>query len=232
VVDLIGSEAAEPQAVLGKTPNLAARLQAFAEPDAVVIAEDTRRLIGGLFDDDDLGTVMLKGFDAPVRAWRLLREGKAESRFEAFHVAAAHAVGWARGGARAAGAPLAACQVGVALLAGEPGIGKSRLIAALQERIEGEPHTRLRYFCSPHHQDSALYPFIAQLQRTVEFEREDTPQHRLNKLQAGLSPALPSDEDIAILAELLSIPTGERYLPIALTPAKEREVLRRPVSAA
>jgi hypothetical protein len=235
VGDLIGSEAAEPQAVLGETPNLAARLQAFAEPDSVVIAEDTRRLIGGLFDYEDLGAVMLKGFAAPVRAWRVLREGKAESRFEAFHVAAlTPLVGreeelellvhhWRR--ARSGTGQ-------VALLAGEPGIGKSRLIAALQERIEGEPHTRLRYFCSPHHQDSALYPFVAQLQRTVEFEREDTPQHRLNKLQAVLSPALPPDEDIAILAELLSIPTGERYLPIALTPAKEREVLRRPVSAA
>jgi class 3 adenylate cyclase/predicted ATPase len=226
VGDLIGSEAAEPQAVLGETPNLAARLQALAEPDGVVIADDTRRLIGGLFDYEDLGAVMLKGFAAPVRAWRVLREGTAESRFEAFHAAAlTPLVGreeelellvqhWQR-------ARTGTSQV--VLLAGEPGIGKSRLVAALQERIEAEPHTRLRYFCSPHHQDSPLYPFIAQLQRTLEFEREDTPEHRLNKLQAVLAPALPPDEDIAILAELLSIPTGGRYLPIALTPQRKKE---------
>jgi class 3 adenylate cyclase/predicted ATPase len=226
VGDLIGSEAAEPQAVLGETPNLAARLQALAEPDGVVIADDTRRLIGGLFDYEDLGAVMLKGFGAPVRAWRVLREGMAESRFEAFHAAAlTPLVGrekelellvqhWQR--ARTGTGQ-------VVLLAGEPGIGKSRLVAALQERIEGEPHIRLRYFCSPHHQDSPLYPFIAQLQRTLEFEREDAPEHRLNKLQAVLSPAVPPDEDIAILAELLSIPTGERYLPIVLTPQRKKE---------
>src|SRR6266702_4734025 len=222
VGDLIGSEAAEAQAVVGETPNLAARLQALAEPDGVVIAEDTRRLIGGLFDYQDLGEVTLKGFAAPVRAWRVLREGTAESRFEALHAAAlTPLVGreeelellvqhWQR--ARTGTGQ-------VVLLAGEAGIGKSRLVAALQEHIEGGPHTRLRYFCSPHHQDSALYPFIAQLQRTVDFERKDTP----DKLQAVLSPALPPDEDVAILAELLSIPTGERYLPIALTPQRKKD---------
>src|SRR6266702_1724914 len=226
VGDLIGSEATEPQAVLGETPNLAARLQALAEPDGVVIAEDTRRLIGGLFDYEDLGAVTLKGFAAPVRAWRVLREGTAESRFEALHAAAlTPLVGreeelellvqhWQR--ARTGTGQ-------VVLLAGEPGIGKSRLVTALQERIQGEPHTRLRYFCSPHHQDSSLYPFIAQLQRAASFEREDTPGARLDKLRALLSPASPPDEDGAILAELLSIPTGARCLPMALTPQRKKE---------
>jgi class 3 adenylate cyclase/predicted ATPase len=226
VGDLIGSEAAEAQAVVGETPNLAARLQALAEPDGVVIAEDTRRLIGGLFDYHDLGAVTLKGFAAPVRAWRVLREGTAESRFEALHAAAlTPLVGreeelellarcWRRAG-KGTGQ--------VVLLAGEAGIGKSRLVAALQERIESEPHTRLRYFCSPHHQDSALYPFIARLQRTAGFDREDTPGTRLDKLRALLSPAAPPDEDVAILAELLSIPAGDRYLPIAVTPQRKKE---------
>jgi class 3 adenylate cyclase/predicted ATPase len=226
VGDLIGSEAAEAQAVLGETPNLAARLQALAEPDGVVIAEDTRRLIGGLFDYEDLGAVTLKGFAAPVRAWRVLREGTAESRFEALHPAVLTPLvgrqeelallerGWRR--ARTGTGQ-------VVLLAGEAGIGKSRLVAALQERIEREPHTCLRYFCSPHHQESALYPFIAQLQRAAGFEREDTPWAKLDKLRALLSPASPPDEDVAILAELLSIPTGDQYLPITLTPQQKKE---------
>jgi class 3 adenylate cyclase/predicted ATPase len=226
VGDLIGSEAAEAQAVVGETPNLAARLQALAEPDGVVIAEDTRRLIGGLFDYQDLGAVTLKGFAAPVRAWRVLREGTAESRFEALHAAALTPLVGREEELELLGRRWRRAQTGtgqVVLLAGEPGIGKSRLVAALQERIEGEPHTRLRYFCSPHHQDSALHPFIAQLQRTAGFEREDTPEARLDKLRAVLSPALPPDEDVAVLAELLSIPTGDRYPPIALTPQRKKE---------
>ena len=108
------------------------------------------------------------------------------------------------------------------LLSGEPGIGKSRLIAALHERIENEPHTRIRYFCSPHRQDSALHPFIAQLERAAGFEREDTPERKLDKL-AMLAPAPPEDE--ALLAELLSLPTEGRLPPLQLTPSIRR---RRP----
>ncbi|WP_244443129.1 AAA family ATPase [Bradyrhizobium sp. Ai1a-2] len=226
VGDLIGSEAAEPLAVLGETPNLAARLQALAEPDGVVIAEDTRRLIGGLFDYEDLGAVTLKGFAAPVRAWRVLCEGTAASRFEALHPAVLTPLvgreeelarlerGWRR-------ARTGAGQV--VLLGGEAGIGKSRLVAALQECIEGEPHTCLRYFCSPHHQESALYPFTAQLQRAAGFERDDTPRAKLDKLRALLSPASPSDEDVAILAEFLSIPTDDHCPPITLSPQQKKE---------
>ena len=190
VGDLIGSEATEMQAVLGETPNLAARLQALAEPDGVVIAEDTRRLIGGLFDYQDLGPVTLKGFAAPVRAWRVLREGTTESRFEALHAAVLTPLVGREEELELLGRCWDRARTGtgqVVLLAGEAGIGKSRLVAALQEHIEGEPHTRLRYFCSPRHQDSALYPFIAQLQRTAGFEREDTPGIRLDKLRATLS---------------------------------------------
>ncbi|QIO32290.2 ATP-binding protein [Bradyrhizobium sp. 1(2017)] len=225
VGDLIGSEATETLAVLGETPNLAARLQALAEPDGVVIAEDTRRLIGGLFDYEDLGAVTLKGFVAPVHAWRVLREGTAESRFEALHPAVLPLVGREEELARLEQAwRRARTGTGqVMLLAGEAGIGKSRLVAALQERIEREPHTCLRYFCSPHHQESALYPFIAQLQRAAGFEREDTPRSKLDKLQALLSPASPPDGDVAIFAELLSIPPGNQYLPLFLTPQQKKE---------
>src|SRR5262249_19107362 len=109
----------------------------------------------------------------------------------------------------------------VVLLSGEPGIGKSRLAQALGERLGGEPHTRLRYFCSPHHQDSALYPSIAQLERAAGFRREDTVEQRLEKLEAVL--ALGTDdlrESVPLLADLLSIPTGDRYPPLNLTPQK------------
>jgi predicted ATPase len=105
----------------------------------------------------------------------------------------------------------------VVLLSGEPGIGKSRLTAALHERIEHEPHTRMRYFCSPHHQDSALHPIIAQLERAAGFEREDTPERKLDKL-AALTPASP--EEGALLAELLSLPTEGRFPPVQLTPRR------------
>ncbi|MGY4625394.1 ATP-binding protein [Bradyrhizobium sp. USDA 4486] len=226
VGDLIGSEAAEAQAVLGETPNLAARLQALAEPDGVVIAEDTRRLIGGLFDYENLGAVTLKGFAAPVRAWRVLHEGTAESRFEALHPSVlAPLVGREEELARLERSWRSA-RAGtgkVILLVGEAGIGKSRLVAALQERVEQEPHTCLRYFCSPHHQESALYPFTAQLQRAAGFDREDTPRAKLDKLRALLSPALPPDEDVAILAEMLSIPNDNLYLPVTSTPEQKKE---------
>ncbi|MEY9128494.1 adenylate/guanylate cyclase domain-containing protein [Bradyrhizobium yuanmingense] len=226
VGDLIGSEAAEAQAVLGETPNLAARLQALAEPDGVVIPEDTRRLIGGLFDYENLGAVTLKGFAAPVQAWRVLREGTAESRFAALHPSVlAPLVGREEDLARLERSwRHARAGTGqVMLLVGEAGIGKSRLVAALQERIEREPHTCLRYFCSPHHQESALYPFIAQLQRAAGFDREDTPTTKLDKLRALLSPALSPNEDAAILAEFLSIPNDNLYLPVTSTPQQKKE---------
>jgi hypothetical protein len=157
VGDLTGSGSAQEQAVVGETPNLAARLQGLAEPNTVVIAEGTRRLLGNLFELEDLGAKDLKGITDPVRAWAALRASSAEGRFEALHTAGLTAlVGreeelelvlrrWSR----------AKTGEGQAvLLSGEAGIGKSRLTAALLEKLTGEPHTRLRYFCSPQHTDS------------------------------------------------------------------------------
>ena len=161
VGDLIGEGSAQEQSVVGETPNLAARLQALAEPDAVVIAAGTRRLVGDLFEYRDLGAVEVKGIAAPVPAWQVLRPSAVASRFEALRGSAlSRLVGrdeeidlllrrWAR--AKAGDGQ-------VVLISGEPGIGKSRLTAALAERLHAEPHLRLRYFCSPYHQDSALYP--------------------------------------------------------------------------
>ena len=111
----------------------------------------------------------------------------------------------------------------VALISGEPGIGKSRLTAALSEHIGSEPHTRLRYFCSPHHQDSALYPFIAQLERAAGFAREDMVEEKLGKLRTLLAPGARDDDDIPLLSELLSLPSSAAELN--LSPQRKREKL-------
>ena len=163
VGDLIGAGAAQEQAIVGETPNLAARLQGIAKPNMVVIAESTRKLLGNLFELEDLGRRGVRGVDGPVLAWAALRASSVESRFEALHASGLTAlVGreeefelllrrWSR--AKTGEGQLV-------LLSGEAGIGKSRLTAALLERLATEPHTRLRYFCSAQHGDSALYPII------------------------------------------------------------------------
>lgn len=190
-------------------------MQALAEPDAVLIAQQTRQLLGDLFDYRDLGAIDVKGFPDPIHHYQVIGESAIESRFEALHGAVPTPLvereeevdllrrQWrrARGG-----------EGRVVLLSGEPGIGKSRLTVALQERIANEPHTRLRYFCSPHHQDSALHPTIAQLGRAAGFEREDTPKKKLDKLMVLLATASP--EDGALLAELLSLPIEDRFPPL------------------
>ena len=225
VGDLIGEGAAQERGVVGETPNLAARLQGLAAPDTLVIAEATRRQIGGLFDLADLGPQALAGFAEPQPAWRVTGESGMLSRFEALRSGETPLVGrdeevdllvrrWqqAKSG-----------EGRVVLISGEPGIGKSRLTAALSERIETEPHTRLRYFCSPHHQDSALYPFIAQLERAAGFARDDTVEARLGKLRALLGPGTRDDDDIALLTELLSLPSSAADLN--LSPQRKREKL-------
>jgi class 3 adenylate cyclase len=226
VGDLIGAGAAQEQAVVGETPNLAARLQALAEPGAVVIASSTRKLTGGLFEYRDLGAVALKGLGENVPAWQVLEIGTGESRFEALRSAATPLVGrseeielllrrWER-------AKTSDGQV--VLISGEPGIGKSRIAQTVVERLSGEPHTRLRYFCSPHHLDSALYPSIAQLERAAGFRREDTAEQRLEKLEAVLAQGTNDlSQVVPLLAELLSVPTGDRYPPLNLTPQKRKE---------
>jgi class 3 adenylate cyclase/predicted ATPase len=226
VGDLIGAGAAQEQAVVGETPNLAARLQALAEPGAVMIADSTRRLTGRLFEYRDLGTVALKGFAENVPAWQVLGASAVESRFEALRATTTSLVGrdeeidllirrWEQA-KRGDGQ--------VVLICGEPGIGKSRIAQTIVERISGEPHTRLRYFCSPHHQDSALYPSIAQLERAAGFRREDTPEQRLSKLEAVLAQGTNDlREAVPLFADLLSIPTGDRYPPLNLTPQKRKE---------
>jgi class 3 adenylate cyclase len=190
VGDLLGAGGAQERGIVGETPNLAARLQGIAEPNMVVIAESTRKLLGNLFDLEDLGARELKGIARSVGAWAALRTSAVESRFEALHASGVTAlVGreeecdlllrrWARAKSG---------EGQVVLLSGEAGIGKSRLTATMLERLATEPHTRLRYFCSPQHTDSALYPVIGQLERAAGLARDDIPQAKLDKLDAVLA---------------------------------------------
>jgi class 3 adenylate cyclase/tetratricopeptide (TPR) repeat protein len=221
---VVGGEIVEHD-VVGETPNLAARLLALAEPDSVVIATSTRRLVGDLFEYRDLGAVEVKGISAPVPVWQVLGPSVIESRFEALRGRSLSPLvdrdeeidlllrRWAR--AKAGDGQ-------VVLISGEPGIGKSRLTAALAERLEGELHVRLRYFCSPYHQDSALYPSIDQLRRAAGFEPDDPPASKLRKLEALLARVTPPEEDVALLADLLSLPASEHHPLPNLGPQRKK----------
>jgi class 3 adenylate cyclase/predicted ATPase len=226
VGDLIGSGDAQERGIVGETPNLAARLQGIAEPNMVVIAEGTRRLLGNLFELQDLGARDLKGIAGPARAWAALRASSVEGRFEALHGAGLTAlVGreeeaelLLRRWSRANGG-----EGQVVLLSGEAGIGKSRLTATLLERLADEPHTRLRYFCSPQRTDSALYPIIGQMERAARLAHDDTLQAKLDKLDALLAQTSTSIEEAALLAEMLSLSNDGRYPALALDPQQRRQ---------
>jgi len=226
VGDLSGEGALRQHALVGETPNLAARLQTLAEPGTIVVAASTRRLLGDLFRLRDLGQHEVKGIAAPVAAWVVEGVSASESRFEAIRVAGLtdligredeldfllerQRLAWKGEGQ-------------IVLISGEPGIGKSRLVAALAERIAGEPHTRLRYQCSPYDTNSALRPFIAQLERAAGFKADDTSEQRLDKLEGLLAMGASQVQAVApLFAALLSIPFGERYPPLALSPTQQR----------
>ena len=226
VGDLMASGNAPERGIIGETPNLAARLQGLAEPNTVVIAESTRKLLGNLFELADLGANELKGIAGPVRAWAVLRPRSMESRFEALHATGLTAlVGreeelqlLLRRWARAKGG-----EGQVVLLCGEPGIGKSRLTAALLESVAAERHNRLRYLCSPQHTDSALYPIIGQIERAAGLAHDDAAQARLDKLDAVLARTSASIRDAALFAEMLSLPNDGRYPAFELTPQQRRQ---------
>ena len=226
VGDVIGSGPSQEQAIVGKTPNLAARLQGVAAPNMVVIAESTRKLLGNLFEFEDLGGKDLKGIAGTERAWAVLRANPVDSRFDAFHTTGVtELVGrqeelelllrrWSKA---------VAGEGQVVLPSGEPGIGKSRLTAALLERLSTEPHTRLRYFCSPQHTDSALYPIITQMERAAGLTHDDTTHAKLEKLNTLLSQTFTPPQDRALFAELLSLPNDGRYPKLDLSPQQRRQ---------
>ncbi len=212
--------------VVGDAPNIAARLQSLILPGTVVVADSTRRLLGDRFRLRDLGRHEFKGVTEPVAAFAVEAIAAAESRFEASHLARLTNLidrekemefllerkdqAWKGEGQ-------------IVLISGEAGIGKSRLVAAFEGHTKNQPHTVLRCQCSPYYSNSALYPIIEQLERTAGFKPDDTPEQRLDKLEAILARnAAPSEDTAPLLAALLSIPFGDRWPPLVLNPAQQR----------
>src|SRR6516225_1813341 len=226
VGDLTGEGAAQERAAIGETPNLAARLQTLAEPGTVLICPNTRRLTGGHFDYRDLGPVPLKGWAEPVPVWQVLGASGVESRFEAMHKTKLPPLfgreeeielllrRW-RHATQEEGR--------VVVLTGEPGIGKSHIALALEERLQSEPHIALRYFCSAHHTNIALFPFIGQLERAARFERSDSVTEKLSKLDALVARSTADPEHVAVLASLFALPASDRYQLQELSPQKRKE---------
>jgi class 3 adenylate cyclase len=226
VGDLMREGVTQENAAIGETTNLVARLQALTEPNTLVISPLTHRLVGALFDYRDLGRHALKGFVEPVHVRQVLGTSKVESRFEAQHQGV---VSQLLGREEELEALLRRWEEAkrgegrVVLLTGEPGIGKSRVARALRDRLSSDPHTLLSYFCSPHHQGSALYPQIGQLTRAAGIERDDNAEAKLNKLQSLLAQSngnLP--RDMPLFAGLLSISGGDRYPLPETTPQRRK----------
>jgi hypothetical protein len=213
---------------VGEAPNLAARLQAIAEPNTIVIAEATHALAGDLFECTSLGARTLKGFETPLAVWRVDAPRPIESRFEAMRMRSLTPfIGrdeeiailerrWQRA-CRSEGQ--------VVLLSGEAGIGKSRIVSAFRERVGAQSHTWLRYQCSPYYTNSALYPIVEQLALAARIEVGDDPARKLAKLEALLALSRrPTATAVPLIAPLLSIPLGDQYPPVTVSPQLQKQL--------
>ena len=228
VGDIVGEGASQEAAIVGEAPNLAARLQAIAEPNTIVIADATHALAGGLFEFTNLGARALKGFDAPLTVWRVDGPRPIESRFEATRLRSLTPfVGrdeeidilerrWQR-----------ACrgEGQVVLLSGEAGIGKSRIVSAFRERVGAQSDTWLRYQCSPYYMNSVLYPVVEQLALAARIESNDDPARKLAKLEEHLALSrCPTAKAVPLIAPLLSIPLGHAYAPVTVSPQLQKQL--------
>src|SRR5438477_9009747 len=226
VGDMSDSAVSEEHGILGDTPNLAARLQSLAQPGGVIISDRTKTIAGPQFEYRDLGKVEIKGFAKPVAAWQVACKTTVTSRSHALEsgdllplIGRDEEMGlllrrWERDRSG---------EGQVVLLSGEPGIGKSRLTVALSEQLAREPHIRLRYFCSPQHTDSALYPVIGEIMRAAGFAHDDSPQAKTEKLDALLAQSSTSPQDGALFAEMLSLPPSGLYPAIEVEPQLRRQ---------
>jgi class 3 adenylate cyclase/tetratricopeptide (TPR) repeat protein len=217
------SEASHEPQVMGETPNRAARLQALSEPGGIIIDAATRRLLGRMFNLAEREPARLKGFETPVASWNVLGAGTIDSRFEALRSAETPLIGreeelqlllrrWQQ--AKAGRGRLI-------MIAGEPGLGKSRLVSAFEERVKSKGRIELRYFCSPQHTSTALYPITKHLMRSAGFGQDDTPDEKMGKLRR----LLPNPEHLRFVADLLSLPAEPNSAIDELAPQEKRQKL-------
>jgi predicted ATPase len=227
VGDMGGGGYRDPLAIVGETPNIAARVQGIAEPNTVVISAATSRLVQGLFECQDRGPQELKGVSNPVPVYRVLRESEAQNRFEvAVSTGLTLLVGREEelGLLRRRWEQAKAGEGQAVLLSGEPGIGKSRLVQTLKEYVSAEGTTRIEFRCSPYHQNSAFYPILEHVQRFLQFAPHDPPQAKLSKLQQALARYRFSQADtLPLLAALLSLPHPEGCAPLTFSPQKQKQ---------